>query len=85
MRYSDDGFGVCRYVYMYIIYTVFFLEMIGNMQKDEHNVPTKDVPITVFNKSSIQIIMTVTSCVVINLSVLLSFAVKLHWQAPFCL
>ena len=59
--------------------------MVGNMRKVEHNVATKDVPVTVFSKSSIQITMTVTSCAVINLSVVLSFAVKLHWQAPFCL
>lgn len=59
--------------------------MIGKTRKVEHNVATKDVPITVFSKSSRQITMTVTSCAVINLRVVLSFAVKLHWQAPFCL
>lgn len=59
--------------------------MIGNMRNIEHNVATKDFPITVFNKSSIQITMTVTSCTVINLSAVLSLAVTLHWQAPFCL
>jgi hypothetical protein len=76
---------VSEYVYIRIIYTVLFSEMIGNMRKVERNVSKKDVPITVFNKSSIQITMTVISCVVINLSALLSFAVKLHWQEPFCL
>ena len=55
------------------------------MRNIEHNVATKDFPITVFNKSSIQITMTVTSCTVINLSAVLSLAVTLHWQAPFCL
>jgi len=59
--------------------------MIGNMPNVEHNVATKDVPNTVFDKSSIQITMTVSSCAVNNLSAVLSFAIKLHWQAPFCL
>jgi hypothetical protein len=70
---------------MYVYNLHIFSEMIGNVRNVEHNVAKKDVPITVFNKSSMQITMSVTSYATINLSAVLSFAVKLHWQAPFCL
>jgi len=70
---------------MYVYNLHSFSEIVENMRNVEHNAATKDVPNSVFNKSSIQITTSVTSCAVVNLGAVLSFAIKLHWQAPFCL